>query len=72
MPGKHVWWALHTGQNGEWCKRIDSMVSRACVGFIAAAVSMPMGGCRAVRTDDVSLVSAVTVDVVIAVRLAVL
>ena len=41
------------------------------VGFVAAAVSMSMGGCRAMRTDDVSLVSAVTVDVVIAVRLAV-
>ena len=44
-----------------------------CVGFVAAAVSMPMGGCRARRPDDdVSLVSAETVDVIVAAELAVL
>ena len=45
------------------------------VGFVAAAVSMPMGGCRAVRVDDddvVSLMSAETVDVVMAAAPAVL
>ena len=40
------------------------------VGFVAAAVSMPMGGCRA-RRPELS-VAVVAVDVVIAVRLAVL
>jgi len=36
------------------------------VGFVAAAVSMPMGGCRARRpVDDVSLVSAETVGVIV-------
>ena len=46
-----------------------------CVGFVAAAVSMPIGGCRARRPVDdvdVSLVSAETVDVVMAAELAVL
>jgi len=43
------------------------------VGFVAAAVSMPMGGCRARRLGgDVSLVSAETVDVVMTAKLAVL
>jgi len=43
------------------------------VGFVAAAVSMPMGGCRGRRpVDDVSLVSAETVDVIVAAELAVL
>ena len=44
--------------------------SRTSVGFVAAAVTMPMGGCRAIR--PVVDVSVVAVDVVIAVRLAVL
>ena len=45
-----------------------------CVGFVAAAVSMPMGGCRARRpvVDDNSLVSAVTVVVVMTAEPAVL
>jgi len=43
-----------------------------CVGFVAAAVSMPMGGCRARRPVGVSSVAVVIVDVIIAVRLAVL
>ena len=44
-----------------------------CVGFVAAAVSMPMGGCRARRpVDGRSLVSAGTVDVVMAAEPAVL
>ena len=43
------------------------------VGFVAAAVSMPIGGCRAVRVDDdVSLMSAETVGVIVAVEPAVL
>ena len=44
------------------------------VGFVAAAVSMPMGGCRARRpvVDDNSLVSAVTVVVVMTAEPAVL
>ena len=43
------------------------------VGFVAAAVSMPMGGCRARRPGGGrSLVSAETVDVVMAAALAVL
>jgi len=43
------------------------------VGFVAAAVSIPTGGCRARRPDDnVSLVSAETVDVIVAAELAVL
>jgi len=43
------------------------------VGFVAAAVSMPMGGCRARRTgDDVSLMSAGTVAVIVAAEPAVL
>ena len=43
------------------------------VGFVAAAVSMSTGGCRARRpVDDVSLVSAETVDVIVAAELAVL
>ena len=47
--------------------------SGICVGFVAAAVSMPMGGCRAIRpVDDVSLVSAETVDVIVAAESAVL
>ena len=41
-----------------------------CVGFVAAAVSMPMGGCRA--RVFVSSLPVVVVDVVVAVRLAVL
>ena len=32
-----------------------------CVGFVAAAVSMPMGGCRAIRPRVVDVVS-VTVE----------
>ena len=43
------------------------------VGFVAAAVSIPMGGCRAMRpVVGVSLVPAVTVDVPVAVGPAVL
>ena len=44
------------------------------VGFVTAAVSMPMGGCRAIRVgdDDVSLVSAETVGAVMAAEPAVL
>jgi len=43
------------------------------VGFVAAAVSMPMGGCRARRpVGGRSLVSAETVGVIVAVRPAVL
>ena len=42
------------------------------VGFVAAAVSMPMGGCRAIRpVVDVS-VAAVAVGLLIAAELAVL
>ena len=45
----------------------------SCVGFVAAAVSIPIGGCRARRpNDDISLVSAETVDVIVAAELAVL
>jgi len=41
-----------------------------CVGFVAAAVSMPMGGCRAIRpVDDVSVV---IVDIPVAAEPAVL
>ena len=44
-----------------------------CVGFVAAAVSLPMGGCRAIRpVGGRSLVSAETVDVIVAAELAVL
>ena len=43
------------------------------VGFVAAAVSMPIGGCRARRpVVDLSLVSAETVDVIVVAELAVL
>ena len=43
------------------------------VGFVAAAVSMPMGGCRAVIVDGgVSLLPTATVDVPVAVGPAVL
>ena len=45
---------------------------RLSVGFVAAAVSMSMGGCRAVGLVGVSLVAAVIVDVAIAVEPAVL
>ena len=44
----------------------------ASVGFVAAAVSMPMGGCRARRTDDVSVAVAITVGVIVAAEPAVL
>ena len=44
----------------------------ALVGFVAAAVSMPMGGCRVISLDDVSLLSVVVVDVAIAAEPAVL
>ena len=49
-------------------------VRLSCVGFVAAAVSMPMGGCRARRpvVDDNSLVSAETVVVVMTAEPAVL
>ena len=43
----------------------------SCVGFVAAAVSMPMGGCRA-RSFDVSSLPILAVDVVMAAALAVL
>ena len=36
----------------------------ACVGFVAAAVSMPMGGCRAIRPVVVDVVS-VTVELAV-------
>jgi len=43
------------------------------VGFVAAAVSMSTGGCRARRPAvDVSVVSAETVDIIVAAELAVL
>ena len=42
----------------------------ALVGFVAAAVSMPMGGCRARK--PVASLPVVVVVVIIAVRLAVL
>ena len=42
------------------------------VGFVAAAVSMPMGGCRARRPVGVSSVAVVAVDVPVAAELAVL
>jgi len=35
-------------------------VSHICVGFVAAAVSMPMGGCRAGRSLVVVVVSVAT------------
>ena len=63
-----------------WCKLhwyycirdLDSdRLESTGVGFVAAAVSMPMGGCRAVR-PVVSLLPAVTVDIPIAVGPAVL
>jgi len=43
------------------------------VGFVAAAVSMSTGGCRARKSVGVSsVVSADTVDVIVAAELAVL
>ena len=36
------------------------------VGFVAAAVSMPMGGCRARRPVGVSSVAVVIVDIPVA------
>ena len=52
----------------------DSQARLTSVGFVAAAVSMPMGGCRARRpvVDDNSLVSAVPVVVVMTAEPAVL
>jgi len=52
---------------------IYNTISTASVGFVAAAVSMPMGGCRArrLRVVDVS-VAAVAADIPIAAELAVL
>jgi len=48
--------------------------NRASVGFVAAAVSMPMGGCRAIRPVGVSSVTVVVVvvDVPVAAEPAVL
>ena len=40
------------------------MVIGYSVGFVAAAVSMPMGGCRAIRPVVVDVVS-VTVELVV-------
>ena len=52
---------------------VGSVYLKTRVGFVAAAVSMPMGGCRAIRpVGGRSLVSAETVDVVMAAELAVL
>jgi len=55
-------------------RRADLLaMADTCVGFVAAAVSMSTGGCRARRpVDDVSLVSGETVDVIVAAELAVL
>jgi len=39
--------------------------SRSCVGFVAAAVSMPMGGCRARRSLVVVDVVSVTVELTV-------
>ena len=51
---------------------IRTNIQEKYVGFVAAAVSMPMGGCRARRpVDDVSL-AVVAVDIPIAAELAVL
>jgi len=44
----------------------------SCVGFVAAAVSMPMGGCRARRPVGGRSVTVVAVDIPIAAELAVL
>jgi len=49
---------------------VTSLIAYTYVGFVAAAVSMPMGGCRAIYSA-LSL-PVVVVAVVIAVRLAVL
>ena len=44
-----------------------------CVGFVAAAVSIPMGGCRAIKpVGGRSLVSAGTIGVIVAAEPAVL
>ena len=45
---------------------------RTSVGFVAAAVSMSTGGCRAISVDDVSVAVAETVDVIVAAKPAVL
>ena len=45
---------------------------RITVGFVAAAVSMSTGGCRARRLVGVSSVAVVAVDIPIAAELAVL
>ena len=51
----------------------DFLLFCICVGFVAAAVSMPTGGCRAIRpVVDVSVVAVETVDVIVAAELAVL
>jgi len=62
----------HTSKILQTKKTTEIHLFSAIVGFVAAAVSMSAGGCRAVRTDDVSLVPAVIVDVPIAVGPAVL
>jgi len=47
-------------------------VADKSVGFVAAAVSMPMGGCRARRpVDGRSLMSAETVGIIVAAEPAV-
>ena len=42
------------------------------VGFVAAAVSMPMGGCRARSVVEVSVAVATTVGIIVAAEPAVL
>jgi len=44
----------------EECEQIRTMSD--IVGFVAAAVSMPMGGCRARRSRVVVVVVSVTVE----------
>jgi len=61
--------------NDEIYQSINQLYFRqTSVGFVAAAVSMPIGGCRAKRpdNDDVLLVSAETVGVIVAAEPAVL
>ena len=40
---------ISAAARGEWCGNAMERRSGNIVGFVAAAVSMPMGGCRAIR-----------------------
>ena len=68
-------WYEHNVVTGSTATRLWGIqaAQRYIVGFVAAAVSMPMGGCRARSPVGVSSVAVVAVDVaIVAVRLAVL